>query len=227
MPPKVIASFMRYFILVIVTFASLTCGAQDSLDNMLSKDVCHCLSQTKGLTIASMENCFQSSIAQHREAVTKYCFYFYKDTSEETGRKFGVGLVQRLSVSMIATCQPYYKLIDSLRYAYLSGLNKNSIKLEIEKMSRSDTASRNADFFSERGVKYFQIADLDNALSDFSHAIKMDENAYQSIYFKAWTLERKGDYDKAILLYHELFEKTNKSDINIMAEIAKRKKTGL
>jgi len=219
---------MRYYILfVITTFLSVTCVGQDSLDNIISKDVCPCLSEAKILTIDAMETCFQSSLERHKSIVIQYCLKVYKDTSAETGHKLGLDLVQRLSVSMIATCKPFYKLMDSLRYSKLSGLDKESIKTEIEKMNNSDTAIWNADFFSERGVKFFQIADLDKALSDFNHALLLDKNAFQSMYFKAWTLERKGNYDEAIVIYQDLFQKTNKSDVNMVTEIAKRKKTGL
>jgi len=218
---------MRYFIIIVTTFLSTTCIAQDSLDNMISADVCACLSQTKGLTIDAMANCFQSSLEKHKAIVIKYCLRVYNDTSAETGHKLGLELFQRLSVSMIATCKPFYILMDSLRYSQLLGLDKDSIKIDIETMSRSDTTSWNSDFFSARGVKYFQISELDKALSDFNHSIKLDKNAFQSMYFKAWTLEQKGYFDEAIIIYHDLFQKTNKSDVNMMAEIAKRKKTGL
>ena len=94
-------------------------------------------------------------------------------------------------------------------------------------MNSGDSKTWTTDSFTQRGVSYFLVSDLDNAIRDFEAAIRLDQNAFQSIYFKAWALELKKEYDGAFLLYTKLALITNKNDFNIFAAIAKRKKNGL
>jgi tetratricopeptide (TPR) repeat protein len=208
---------------VLITTSTL---GQDILDKYVSTAFCNCLSQTKKPTEENLSNCFQEAMKKHSDLLLKECMTKYKDTSYETGYKFGQELYARVSVSLIFTCKPYYKLIDTIRYSYLQGLNKDSVRTVILAMNKTDQKNWGKDFFTQRGVLYFQTNDLDSALKDFDSAIKLDQLALQSIYFKAWTLEINKNYDEAILLYSNLATMTKKNDFNIFAAIAKRKKNG-
>jgi tetratricopeptide (TPR) repeat protein len=103
----------------------------------------------------------------------------------------------------------------------------DSVKNIILTLNKTDPKTWDKDFFTQRGVMYFQVSDFDNALKDFDNAIKLDQYALQSIYFKAWTFEVKKNYDEAILLYTNLARLTKKNDFNIFAAIAQQKKNGL
>ena len=169
-------------------------------------------------------NCFQKATEKNSELILKECKALYNDTSYQTGYKFGQDLYGRISVSMIYSCKPYFDFMDTLRYSALKRLDKDTVTAAINNISKSDNKTWNADIFTQRGVMYFQIADYDNALKDFDSAIKLDQYALQSIYFKAWTLEIKKNYDEAYLLYSNLATLTKKNDFNIFAAIAKQKK---
>ena len=218
---------MKTLLFIITLLFSTPSFGQDSLDKKFSIDVCNCINQTKNFTEADFLSCFQTAMEKNNELILKECKTLYNDTSYQTGYKFGQELYGRVSVSMVYSCKTYYNLMDTLRYSALQGLDKDSIKNEIQNMSKSDPKTWNKDFFTQRGVMYFQISDLDNALKDFDNAIKLDQYALQSIYFKAWTLELKKNYDEAFLLYSNLALLTKKNDFNIFAAIIKQKKNGL
>jgi len=218
---------MRTLQLIIsILFASTTFG-QSVLDKNVSSDICKCISESKKFIEKDFFNCFQKAMVKNSDLILKECKQLYNDTSYQTGYKFGQELYGRISVSMIYNCKPYYKLMDTLRSSALQGLDKSSVKASIIDMSKKDIKLWNADFFTQRGVMYFQIADLDNALKDFDNAIKLDQYSLQSIYFKAWSLEIKKNYDEAYILYSNLAKLTNKNEFNIFAAIVKQKKNGL
>ena len=213
-------------VLVSVVIESISFG-QNRLEEKISVDVCGCISQTKILSEENFLYCFQKALEKNGDLILNECKTLYNDTSYQAGYKLGQELYRRLSVSMIYTCKPYYNLMDTLRYSALRGLDVDSIRTSIAKMSISDSTTWNRDFFTQRGVMYFQVADLDNAIRDFDNAIKRDQHALQSIYFKAWALEIKKKYDEAFLLYTNLASLTKRNDFNIFAAIVKQKKNGL
>jgi tetratricopeptide (TPR) repeat protein len=218
---------MRALIFIASLFAVSVSFGQDSLEKKVSSDVCNCIDHSNTLTEKEFLNCFQAGITKNSDLFIKECIALYNDTTYETGYKFGQELFGRISVSMIYSCKSYYHLMDTLRYTELRGLNKDSIKNVILDMNKSDPQAWNSAFFTERGVMYFQISELENALSDFNNAIRLDQNAIQSMYFKAWVLEIKGNYDEAFLLYSALAISIKKTEFNIFAAIAKQKKSGL
>ena len=218
---------MRTLLLLIsVVITSISIG-QDTLDQKFSIDVCNCISQTKNLTEENVFSCFQKAIEMNYDLVLKECMLLYNDTSEQAGFKFGQELYGRISVSMIYSCKTYYTLMDTLRYSAFRNFDKDSIKNSITEVTKTDPEKWDSDFFTQRGVMFFQVNDLDNALKDFENAIKLDQYAFQSIYFKAWSLELKKNYDEAFLLYSSLATLTKKNDFNIFAAIVNQKKNGL
>ena len=219
---------MKTLLLIIsVAVVTSTSFGQDTLDKIVSSDICNCISQTKNFTEENFLICFEKAMEENSDLILKECKALYNDTSYQTGYKFGQEVYGRISVSMIYRCKPYYNFMDTLRYSALQGLNKDSVSASIIDMNKKDTKSWDKDFFTQRGVMYFQMSDLENALQDFNNAIKLDQYALQSIYFKAWTLELKKNYDEAFLLYSTLATLTKKNDFNIFAAIVKQKKNGL
>jgi tetratricopeptide (TPR) repeat protein len=215
----------------LILLISLCIGCLDSfgqtpLDTKISSDACNCMTSTKNLNEENFLTCLQDAMKKNGELILKECMALYKDTSEQAGYKLGLELYERISVSMIYSCKTYYTLMDTLRYSALVGLDKDSIRHSIINMSNSDKKNWNTDFYTQRGVLYFQIADFNNALKDFDNAIALDKYSLQSIYFKAWVLEINKKYDEAFLLYSDLALLTKKNDFNIFAAIAKQKKKG-
>ena len=213
-------------LLISLCIGCLSSFGQTALDTKISSDACICMTSTKNLNEENFLTCFQDAMKKNSELIIKECMALYNDTSDQIGYKFGLELYKRLSVSMIYSCEPYYTLMDTLRYTAFAGLDKDSLRHSIINMNNSDKKNWNTDFYTQRGVLYFQIADFKNALKDFDNAIALDKYSLQSIYFKAWVLEIDKNYDEAFLLYSNLALLTKKNDFNIFAAIAKKKKKG-
>jgi tetratricopeptide (TPR) repeat protein len=146
----------------------------------------------------------------------------YGDTTEETGYKFGKETFKKNSVSLVYTCDAYYHLMDTIRYTALRNLNKEEIRKSIADMD--SITVKNEDFYTKRGLFYFQLMEVANALNDFDEVLRLNENSFQIIYFKAWGLEIQKKYDEAIQLYNKVATITQKNEIAIMAAVANRKK---
>jgi tetratricopeptide (TPR) repeat protein len=215
---------MKTILIIFSVVFTLTSYGQETLEKKLSSFTCNCINNTKNLKEEDFVNCFQNAMDSNIDLILKESNLLYNDTTYETGYKFGQEIFERISVSMIYSCKPYYNLVDSLRYVAIQGINKDSVIATIISMNKSDTKYWDEDFYTQRGVMYFQISDLDNALKDFDKAINLDQNALQSIYFKAWSLELKKNFDEAFLLYSNLATLTKKNYFNIFAAIAKQKK---
>jgi tetratricopeptide (TPR) repeat protein len=93
-------------------------------------------------------------------------------------------------------------------------------------MNLTDSNARDNNFFATRGMFYFALTDYANAEKDLNASLAIDSNTVQGIYFKAWILEIKKDYDGANRLYTYLATLTKTNEFNIFAAIANRKKNG-
>jgi len=151
----------------------------------------------------------------------------YNDTSYQTGYKIGQELYGRISISMIYSCKAYFNMMDTFRNSALRILNKDSISAAISHLNKSAPKIFSDDYFTQRGMMYFQIGNLDDALKDFDRALQLNQYASQSIYFKAWTLEIMKNYEEAYLLYSRVAKLTGKSQFKIFAALADKKKNGL
>lgn len=219
---------MKTFLLLIALFSVwLSSFGQDTLDKKISSDACNCMTTARTLNEEDFLVCLQKAMEKNSELMFKECIALYNDTSDQIAYKFGQEIYKRISVSMIYSCKSYYNLIDTLRYSSFAGFDKDSIRSAIVNMSNSDLKNRNAEYYTKRGVLYFQIADFGNALMDFDNAIKLDTSSFQSIYFKAWIHEINKNYNEAYSLYSSLAVLTKKHDFNIFAALVKRKKSGL
>lgn len=216
---------MRLIIFLVVLFPTI-CFAQDSLVNIISKDFCNCLSKSKAISQKYLDSCFGTAMNNNLRLIADYLETASTDTSAESDRKAGKELSQKILVNMVYSCKSYYVLADTLRYSYMRTVNKDSIRNAIKTMSATDSKNWNMDFYTERGVMYFELMELDNALKDFDNAIQLSQQAFQSMYFKAWVLELKKKYDESIALYKKVAELTGRENILITAAIVARKKTG-
>jgi tetratricopeptide (TPR) repeat protein len=215
---------MKALLLALTLFIVSSGFAQSTLDSIFSNDVCNCLHQNKISSAIDFQNCYLRATNQNYKQIDRE-IKLYKDTLRASLHSFANQMYDRISVSMIYTCPAYYKLIDTWRYTEMYGVNKDSIKNEIWKMNNNSVYGHDEIFFTNRGMMYFKISDLDNALKDFDKALKLNSSSLQSLIFKAWTMELKQNYDEAYSVYTNLATLTSKNEFNILAAIAKLKKT--
>jgi len=216
---------MKPYLLALTLFIVYDSAAQNALDSIFSSDVCHCLHHNTILSPTDFQNCYLRATNQNYKQIDKQ-IKLHTDTLHPSARSFANRMYERISVNMIYSCPDYFKLIDTWRYTEMYGVNKDSIKNEIGKMNNNSAYGRDELFYTNRGMMYFKISDLDNALKDFELALLLNSGSIQSLIFKAWCLELKQKFDEAYSIYMQLAAISGKNEFNILAAMVRLKKTG-
>ena len=219
----------RPFIFIISLFIAKFSLGQHTLDKKYSADVCACLDSFKRINLneQSLPICFQKAMLQNSDLIIQEVKKQYGDTTEENGHKFGQELAERMSITLVKECKTYFILTDSLRYEDYKALNQDSIKLQLINLEKIDPANRNEEFYNDKALLFFEQKNYDSSLSSIKKALILNSNSFQSLYFKAWINEIKGNYDEAVLLYNKVAELTHNKNFYIFSEVAKRKKNGM
>jgi tetratricopeptide (TPR) repeat protein len=218
-----VATFVLTFSLLL-TFSTL---GQSLLESKFNNSACNCISKLKSATKENYTGCFAQAINSNHKLIYAQSWKLYKDTSYQSLFKVGKELYDKESIKMIYSCRSYFLLMDTLRFSDKLNENKHSIKKEIAKLNKLDNTKWTKEFFSRRGILYFQLAILDSALIDFNKALELDKGLLEIQYFKAWTLELQKKYDEAIEIYRRLFSILKRDEFKIFEAIAIRKKNGL
>ena len=214
---------MKALALALLFSFSISASAQTDLYTKVTEEACKRFDTTKIKSFEAFESCFQKALHSNADLLIKVVLEKYNDTSYEAGYKFGKELMEKAIVEMIFSCNSYYKVIDSLRYEGLKNVDTTSITKLLSNMTKTSVNERNAEFFTKRGMYYFQLGKMDSASKDFDSAIQHDANALQPQFFKAWALELKGNYTEALRLYENVAKFTGDNKFLMFAAIAKRK----
>lgn len=217
---------MKSTLIASILLISINVNCQDSFDKIISSGTCDCITQLKVFTEQDYFTCILKAIDNVDDSLLNEFKTDNNDSLFEKSSELGKKVYQRISVSMIFSCNAYYNLMDTLRYAGRYKLNIDSINTLITSLNKRDTTTRDERFYIERGLMYFQVFDMDNALIDFDKVIKSGKHSLEIIFFKALTLELMQKYDEALLLYTDLVKLTNETMFKICAAIVKRKRSG-
>lgn len=215
--------------LVFATLISLSSSSigQSSFDSLVSKAACNCITQLNNYEEESLSNCIVQGFKANTELLLKECLRTYGDTSDLSAHKLGMNIYRRLSVSMVFSCDAYYKIFDTLRNHAYADINMDSAKKSLDTMLARNPQKPSAEFYNLNGIINFKELNFGEAIRNFNQAIELSPKSFQSIFFKAWALENTGDYDESISLYKKLAIVTGRYDFNIFAAMAERKKNGL
>jgi tetratricopeptide (TPR) repeat protein len=220
---------MKSLLFILTVLSSLSARSQTDVDKIMERATCDCISkllETQEKSGDSFNACYLKSLGKDTVLIKNECKRLYGDTSAEASYKFGKEFYQRKMVSLVYSCDTYFKMMDSIRYSQIYSIDKDSLRFSIASMNLTDSNARDNNFFATRGMFYFALTDYANAEKDLNASLAIDSNTVQGIYFKAWILEIKKDYDGANRLYTYLATLTKTNEFNIFAAIANRKKNG-
>jgi hypothetical protein len=218
---------MRSFLILLASCYSLSAHSQSEIDRAMERATCNCISKlfdTQSDSRKSFNTCFLNSLGKDTVLMKNECKRLYGDTTEESSYKFGREFFERSSVRLVYTCDTYFKLMDSIRYQQMNSLNKDSVRNMITTMNSMDSSVRDKNFFATRGMFHFALADYTNGEKDLDAALAIDSTTVAALYFKAWLLEIRKDYEGANKLYTYLSTVTKTNEFNIYAAIADRKR---
>ena len=218
--------FIKTTVFLITSILSSYAWGQSEVDKIMQRATCNCISKlfATSQTKPTFSECCLKSIGKDTVLIKSECKRLYGDTTAEAFYKFGGDFFKRSSVSLVYTCDAYFKIMDSIRYVQIRSVNKDSVRNSLASLNLTDSSEWNKEFLVTRGLFYFSLSDYTNAEKDLDASLAIDSNTVQAIFFKAWILEIKRDYDSAIELYTKLATLTETNDFNIFAAIARRKK---
>src|SRR5690242_2412974 len=185
------------------------------------------LAPNRCLQLITLGSAFFKAFQENQESLFTANKSHSGEITKETINKFSQDLLSKMSVSLVNDCDAYYKFMDTSRNSIYRDINKDSVKKSIQHMNNMNSENKDKSFFIKRGEMYFEISDLRGALANFNSALKLDSNSVLANYFKAWILERKGNYEEAYNICNKLTLLSDKVKYKILAAILKRKKDGL
>ncbi|MFZ6024810.1 MAG: tetratricopeptide repeat protein [Bacteroidota bacterium] len=215
---------MKSILFGVLLFFCLLANGQRDVDSLLSSAACVCLSQSKSIGDDSFGECFMKSFQENNALLIAECYRIYKDSSDNVAQRFGLDIYKKLSVSMIFTCDRYYHTMDSLRNQTLDYITIDSAKSQIEIIKKVNSNKLTTEFYNLKGIIEFKTGRFSSAIENFDMALNIDKNNFQSMFLKAWSLEKNHHFDEAIAIYKSLADITGKYDFNIFSALAERKK---
>jgi tetratricopeptide (TPR) repeat protein len=201
---------MKFCVFLMCFLGTSQLWSQTQRDKKFSGEVCICLNGFKSVTVDDYMQCLEKSMIKHESLILQEVKRLHLDTTDEVGYNLGKALYNRIFVSMVGNCEAYFNLMEALRMSTFTASNIDSIKLILVSLN-NNIAIDNVDFLIERGVIYTLSEDYALALKDLDRAIELDSSKFQSFYYKAYILEKKGQFVEAQQLYDYLYNVTHEN----------------
>ena len=186
-------TIMTIFLLIITKLSF----CQDALYNIISKNVCSCLTEKKDevLSYKVAVLCLNTEMENNSESfedqmTQKYGEDISKDEAAQFAKEFGL----QVALKLIDSCPDYRGLMDTARYSLYSYLNKDSIINQITILNSVDSVNRHLNFFLKRAKMLFWISDFKNASKDAEQILKWDSTNQLALHITAINLEIEHHY---------------------------------
>ena len=196
-----ISALSRYIMLTFFVLKWATLSAQD-YQNRFKADICSCI-ETKGPSVRSLDSTYQQCF---REVLVNYTGAIDQEIQEAEPSVLYVKRQQRRTELMIVfqheliyTCDFYYELQEKGRQLKLSTMRANAERSMLKKLDEYVALNPNTVTYTQRGVLYFALEDLEKARQDLEKALSINAFAKDAQIMLSWVLEEKGMY--SCLLY--------------------------
>ncbi|MDB5229959.1 MAG: tetratricopeptide repeat protein [Chitinophagaceae bacterium] len=209
---------MKQLLFITCLCISINTFSQDSLVNLCSKKLCDYIHASSLQSEDPFLGYFSDLVKANQSLVVTGAISLYHDSSGKRNDEF-VDLVKRKTIiRLIETCDSFYVIFDSLRYAEMRQLSHDELMKEVRKTARTPTGS----FYTRRALYYFALGELDTALTDLDMALALGSNP-RTYFYKAWIMEAKGDYKSALALYNRSLAESGEEDDAMYIALIKRK----
>lgn len=215
---------MAYKILLLLLFISVTINGQE-LKEKLEKDVCLCLNEVEKIELKTVTSCFSSKMPAYEKDLEKLIDKNSTLSEYEQGRLIGKQLFSEMQTTLIHNCDAYYNFFQRLRAESIVAMQEHYTQQVIDSIDRELVEHKSIDLLLKRGNAYFAKNQLEKAKELYYECLNLDSNHAQTKFFLAWVKEKEGHYQEAIELYKKIYHNTQKQEVLIFAELAKRKST--
>lgn len=211
---------MKRTLVLLSLFCTYTLYSQDFKEKF-GQDICKCLGE-KDSDINNLKTCFVENLEDYQSDIEALIDKESDLSEHEQGQILGNQIFNDMQADLIHNCDAYYNYFQELREKTLLDKKEISSESMIDSLSIEIAKNKTLELLWKRGNTYFALGQLPKAKADYKECLKMDSNHLQSTMFLAWTYEREEKYSKAIKLYTELYDKTQKPEFNVLLELAKR-----
>jgi len=224
---------MRSILYFFLFFPSAISVAQ-TFEVKVSEKLCDCFStidqsqEGRAVLAKYQEDCFVQTLKLFDAEInimmdTISAGTTFGDTDYEKGHKFGLEMFNRIQLTMIEKCDPFFNFMDNFRNGVFRTANEEKELLNIKNKSKDITEKQNpADYYS-RAVSYFALRKFKRAKRDLDKAIELDRNSPAPYLLRGFLYEQTKRYENAIVDYEVSNKLMVRGDIDIYIAMARRK----
>ena len=200
--------------------------AMDKFKNILQLEVCNCfvdLGEDFDFNDKILTDCFTKGLMKHEQEFSEV-FVQHPEIAGKygEGEELGIKLVVDIQPYLIQNCEPYYMALNNLKKTGFDLVKKQAPKNQIDSLSTLIDKSPSSRLYLERASQYLSMGAYENVAKDIALIEALPEKSPNLISLKAVYYDMSEQYDKAADCYAEIFEKTGKFEMLMMAELAKR-----
>ena len=213
---------LKYLLLLLPFYAQAQLVLDETTQTAFEDAVCQCFAEIAAPTEEAILDCFMQNLGMVEAQLAEHIDPESELSEYDQGVRLGEQFFYDLQDDLIQGCDAYYQFFDQLRDSSLTYMQKEHqgdigvLNLQVE--TQNDTSA-----YLERGLHYFFVGDLDKAEQDYTQSLKLEPANLQASFFLAWTLERKGQMDRAIELYQQAFDGSGMQEMAVIIELVKRK----
>jgi len=219
--------YRNSFSILFILICSGSCVfAQNNLHERISVDMCECLTKLnriQNVSYPNLKNCLKNSMQNNITLIYDEVKKEYGDSANyQKGVAYGEKLGRHIDTAMVYSCDTYFRLTDSLRFAYFNFYNKDSVSLLLSKMNdRNDRSS--SGFFLERARLNFLVGKYKESLNDIDESSKDPNNRNTLLIVKALCFDKTGKYLEAASIFYKVASLSQESSYLVSAAIENRK----
>ena len=223
---------MKLFIFMLSCFISISSFSQ-TLDDKVKDSFCECLTLAFETEESISVKCFESILSKHEVEIEAFLLKKAKEKNlkespnfEEEAYQLGYNYLGKIfddnQQYYFANCGKYFQKISAARTKGFGNLFKVCEPGQVEKLTKYiGEFEYNTIFIRDRGKCYLAKEQYKLAMKDFDHLIAEDATDYESLFLKAWVLEKTKRYNEASEIYFQLYNVTNESRLKISGEVTK------
>jgi len=223
---------MKLYAFALFCFISISSFSQ-SLDEKVRDSFCECLTLAFETEESISVKCFESILSKHEVAIEALLLKKakeenlaessdYKKEAYQLGYNYIGQIFDDNQQYYFANCGKYFQKINAARTQGFGNLFKVCESGQVEKLTKYISEFEyNSIFIKDRGKCYLAEGQYKLAMKDFDHLIAEDATDYESLFLKAWVLEKTKRYNEASKLYFQLYDVTKESRLKISGEVTK------
>lgn len=217
---------MKLFTFTLFFFISISSFSQ-TLDEKVRDSFCECLTLAFESEESVSVQCFESILSKHEVEIEAFLLKKakeenltessnYEDHAYLLGYNYLGEIFDGNQQYYFANCGNYFKIIEDARAEGLGNLFTVCEPVQIEKLTKYiGQFEHNSIFIRDRGKCYLAEGAYKLAMKDFDSLIAKDATDYETLFLKAWVLEKTKRYNEASKLYFELYDVTKESRLKI------------